>query len=94
VARRAGAPPDSTVVVVLTGSYRQTLALRVEGDRAIPCDPIPDLPTVRLSMGSETFACLCFERWDAEKVLESGRVLFAGDRELGRTIVRQLTVTP
>jgi uncharacterized protein (TIGR03083 family) len=94
VAQRAGAPPDSTVVVALTGPYRRTLALRVEGDRATSCDPIPDLPTVRLSMDSETFACLCFGRWDAEKVLESGRVLFAGDRELGRTIVRQMTVTP
>jgi hypothetical protein len=45
-------------------------------------------------MDSETFACLCFGRWDAETVLESGRVLLAGDRELGRTIVRQMTVTP
>lgn len=49
---------------------------------------------MRLSMDSETFACLCFGRWDAEKVLESGRVLVAGDRELGRTIVRQMAVTP
>jgi uncharacterized protein (TIGR03083 family) len=94
VARRVGALPDSTVVVALTGPYRQTLALRVEGDRATPCDPVPDLPTVRLSMDSETFACLCIGRWDAEKVLESGRVLLAGDRELGRTIVRQMSVTP
>ncbi|HEY7708540.1 MAG TPA: hypothetical protein VIG57_00730 [Candidatus Entotheonella sp.] len=70
------------------------LALRVEGDRATPCDPLPDLPTVRLSMDSETFACLCFGRWNAEKVLELGRVSLAGGRELGRTMVQQLTVTP
>jgi hypothetical protein len=45
-------------------------------------------------MDSETFACLCFGRWNAEKVLELGRVSLAGGRELGRTMVQQLTVTP
>ncbi len=94
VGRRAGAPAESTVAMVLTGPYRQTLAWRVEGDRAHVCNPEPDMPTVRLSMDSETFACLTFGRWEPQKVLESGRVLIAGDRDLGRTIVRQMGVTP
>ncbi len=83
-----------TAVVTLNGPYVKTCSWRLEGDEAHLCEPVPDLPTVRLTMDSETFACLCFGRWDVEKVLESGRVLFAGDRELGRTIVQQMSVTP
>lgn len=86
--------PPPTVVVALNGPYYQTLGWRIEGEPARLCGPVPDIPTVRLTMDSETYACLCFGRWDAEKVLESGRVLVAGDRELGRCIVRQMSVTP
>ncbi len=32
--------------------------------------------------------------WEGQKVLESGRVLIAGDAELGRTIVRHMALTP
>lgn len=94
VARRAQAPSGSTIALVLNGPYRHTLVLRVNGDRADPCEPLPDLPTVRLTMDSETFACLCFGRWDSDTVLESGRVLVAGDRTLGYEIVRHMCVTP
>ena len=55
---------------------------------------MPETPTVRLSMDSETFGCLAFGRWEGQKVLESGRVLIAGDVELGRTIVRHMALTP
>ncbi|PON14650.1 hypothetical protein C2W62_27955 [Candidatus Entotheonella serta] len=94
VGRRAETPENSTVIFDLTGPYYALLALEVENGRAIPCESTPELPTVRLSLDSETFACLVFGRWEPEKVLESGRVLFAGDRQLGYRIVRHMVVTP
>ncbi len=94
VGRRAETPENSTLIFDLTGPYYALLALEVENGRAIPCESTPELPTVRLSLDSETFACLVFGRWEPEKVLESGRVLFAGDRQLGYRIVRHMVVTP
>ncbi len=94
VSRRAEAPEDSTVIFDLTGPYQTSLALQVEGSKTVRCDPVPELPTVRLSLDSETFLCLVFGRWEPDKVLESGRVLFAGDRQLGYRIVRHMAVTP
>ncbi|WP_089940877.1 maleylpyruvate isomerase family mycothiol-dependent enzyme [Candidatus Entotheonella palauensis] len=94
VGRRAEAPEGSTVLFDLTGPYYTSLALQVEDGKAKPCDPVPALPTARLSMDSETFICLVFGRWEPDKVLESGRVLFAGDRQLGYRIVRHMVVTP
>ncbi len=92
--RRAKAPDGSTIVLVITGPYSRTLALRVRGEETKSCDQVPETPTVRLSMDSETFGCLAFGRWEGQKVLESGRVLIAGDVELGRTIVRHMALTP
>lgn len=94
VGRRAEAPADSTVIFDLTGPYHASWALQVEDGQARRCDPAPALPTVRLSLDSETFSCLVFGRWEPDKVLESGRVLFAGDRQLGYRIVQHMAVTP
>ncbi len=87
-------PGERTVIFDLTGPYQTSLALQVENGVASPCESAPEQPTVRLSLDSETFICLVFGRWEPDKVLESGRVLFAGDRQLGHRIVRHMTVTP
>lgn len=94
VGRRAEAPEGSTVVFDLTGPYQASLALQVDDDKARPCDSVPARPTARLTLDSATFTCLTFGRWEPEKVLESGRVLFAGDRQLGYRVVRHMAVTP
>lgn len=94
VGRRAEAPEGSIVIFDLTGPYQASLALQIEDGRASSCYPAPQLPTARLSLDSETFICLVFGRWEPDKVLESGRVLFAGDRQLGYRIVRHMVVTP
>lgn len=94
VGRRAEAPEGSTAVFDVTGPYQTSLALQVKDGEATPCHPSPTPPTVRLSLDSETFMCLVFGRWQPDKVLESGRVLFAGDRPLGYRIVRHMAVTP
>lgn len=94
VAREAEAPEGSTVIFDLTGPYQASVALQVEDGKAKPCDSVPAQPTARLTLDSETFTCLTFGRWEPEKVLESGRVLFAGDRPLGYRIVRHMAVTP
>ena len=94
VGRGARAPEGSTVVFDLTGPYHASLALQVEDGNVRPCDPAPIRPRVRLTLDSETFTCLTFGRWAPEKVLESGRILFGGDRELGYRIVQHMVVTP
>ncbi len=94
VGRRVEAPTGSTVIFDLTGPYEASVAFEVVDNRAESCDAPPTLPTARLTLDSETFTCLTFGRWEPAKVLESGRVLFAGDRSLGYRIVRQMVVTP
>ena len=94
VERWAEASAGSTLIFDLTGPYYASLALQIEDGKAEACDPAPALPTARLSLDSETFSCLVFGRWEPDKVLESGRVLFAGDRQLGYRIVRHMAVTP
>jgi hypothetical protein len=94
VSRRAEMPSAGTVVMVPTGPYHSTLALRQPGERAEPCHTALEIPTVRLTMDGETYACLAFGRWASAKVLQAGRVLLAGDRQLGRSIVRHMAVAP
>ncbi len=94
VGRQAAATQGRTVVFDLTGPYQTSVALQVNDGKAKPCDAVPAQPTVRLTLDSETFICLTFGRWEPEKVLESGRVLFAGDRQLGYRIIRHMAVTP
>jgi len=94
VGQRTAAPPGSTVIVAITGAASQRLAVQAEAERAVFLHPLPETATVRLTMDAETFTCLAFGRWEAEKVLESGRVLIAGDKALGRAIVAQMNITP
>lgn len=63
VGRGVEAPDGSTIIFDLTGPYHHSLTLQVEEGRATPCESVPDLPTVRLSLDSETFSCLVFGRW-------------------------------
>lgn len=94
VGREALVPDGSTVVFVITGPFSRTVSLTVEGGRAHTTKVIPQTPTARLSMDCETFALLVFGRWGTQKMLESGRVLFAGDVALGRTMMKHMALTP
>ena len=93
VGKRVGAADGVSVVASLSPPLAQTLAVAVSGGRGVAVDPPAD-PTVRIRSDGETWACLCAGRWDADRVLATGRVEFDGDAALGRQVIEQLTITP
>jgi uncharacterized protein (TIGR03083 family) len=90
VGKKAAAPDGSTVVFSLTEPLPRTIAIEVVDGRARPVDPAPAEPTVRLTMGTETFERLGCGRVDPEAVLADGAVTFGGDEALGRRIVAEM----
>ena len=91
VVGRKVAPEDGTSVVFeITGDVGGTIALTMEGRRANRLDPVPDSPTVRLTMGLEPFNALGTGRWSAEHALSNGSVSIEGDRALGERIVGEM----
>ncbi len=84
-------PPDGTTVVFdVTGSWRTTVAIGVEGGRAKRLPASPADPTATLAMDAETFACLGMGRWDRAAVERRGRVTVAGDDALARNVVDEM----
>jgi hypothetical protein len=61
----------------------------VRDGRAAPVD-VPAQPTVRISMDTETFACLVAGRWSPA----DAKMTFVGDEELGRRVVDNLATIP
>lgn len=83
-------PPDGTTVVFdVRGPTGRTIALEMDGGRARPIDAPAD-PTVRLTLGSETFLRLATGRADPDETLAAGAVELTGDAELGRAIGRAM----
>ena len=86
IAKRAGAVPGTTVLVVVDG--RQA-AFEVNGNgRCKPVDDLPANPTVRLQMDTETLAILGAGRRDPLTV----EVVIGGDRSLAERIVQEMAV--
>jgi len=86
IAKRAGAQPGTTVLVLLDG---RRAAFEVDdGGRCRPADAIPADPTVQLRMDAETLAILGAGRRDPLTV----EVVIGGDRSLGERIVQEMTV--
>ena len=90
IGRKVGAPDGTTVVFDVTGPTGRILSIGVEGGRARLTDAPPTSPDLRLTMDSETFACLGCGRWEPGGLIASGRVRFEGDRQLGEAIVAQM----
>ena len=87
VAKRAGAPDGTTVVVEIGDLHRAVVA--VDGGRGRPLDDAPADPTVRLTMPVTTFAALVGGRSDAPD-----DVVVDGDRELGAAVIAVLGFLP
>ncbi len=62
VGKKVGAPDGSTVVLTLTGPIVSTTAVGTTDGRARPLDPVPDVPTVSLSLASDVYARLACGR--------------------------------
>ena len=90
VGKKARAPDGSSVIFDVTGGAGRVLAIGVEGKRARELGTVPAVPTVRLTMDVETFACLSCGRWDPGHALSSEKVRIDGDTTLGETIVKQM----
>jgi uncharacterized protein (TIGR03083 family) len=90
VAKKAGAPEGSVVVFSLTGPLGRDVVVGVVDGRGRLLDEVPDDPTARLTMGTETFARLGCGRVGADEVLASGDVTLGGDTELAHAVARAM----
>lgn len=81
------APPDGTVVVVVTTApLERTVALEVSGGRAGPRATAPTDPTVRITMTGDAYARLACGRAGPD----AAPVTLDGDAALGRRILAEL----
>jgi len=91
VVGRKVAPPDGTTVVFdVGGPLARTVAVGMEGKRAVRLDDPPDEPTVRLVLSSEHFVLLGCGREAPDDALSAGEVDLQGDQELGTRVVRSM----
>lgn len=92
VAKRAGAPTDSAVVVDVGGPVEFMRTVRVDKEGRGTVSGSPSLgPAVTLSLGWETYVRLACGRVRAEAV--AGDVKAEGDAELAKAILGSFAVT-
>jgi uncharacterized protein (TIGR03083 family) len=91
VGKRIGLPDGSSIVFHLTGPMVRDLAVVVEG-RARRVDHV-EHPDVELTTDSLTFIQLACGRIDPQDQIDTGRVRWAGNDELGDKAARNLGFT-
>ncbi|MFF5701775.1 maleylpyruvate isomerase family mycothiol-dependent enzyme [Streptomyces sp. NPDC012794] len=93
VAKGAGAPPDSAVVIDVHGPVEFLRTVRVDAAGRATLDQTPSLgPAVSLAMDWETYVRLAAGRVRPRTVAD--RVKVEGDTELAAAILRSFAVTP
>lgn len=94
VGKKAGAPPNSTVLFEVVGEppIMATISVPPEG-RAVLLDEVPANPTVRITTDRRTFARLAGGRWTGDLARAHGTVMVSGDEPLGRRIVDNMAFT-
>ncbi|WP_327415117.1 maleylpyruvate isomerase family mycothiol-dependent enzyme [Streptomyces sp. NBC_01233] len=93
VAKRAGAPVNSAVVIDVHGALEFMRTVRVDADGRGTVDKSPSLgPAVTLTLDWETYVRLAAGRVRAHVVAD--RVKVEGDAELAEAILTQFAVTP
>jgi uncharacterized protein (TIGR03083 family) len=90
VGKKVGAPDGSLVVLTLTGPFDRTAAVVMVDGRARPLDPVPDAPTVTVTLPADAYARLSCGRTDPVAALTARAVAIEGDAELGGAVVREL----
>jgi uncharacterized protein (TIGR03083 family) len=90
VGKKVGAPDGSTVVLTLTGPIDTTTAVGVTDGRARALDVVPELPTVMLTVASDTYGRLSCGRLDPDEAVVTGVVAIEGDVTLGGALVHEL----
>jgi len=94
VGKRAAPPEGTTVYLDITGPVERSVAVAMEGGRAVPLETVPDAPTTWIVTDSEAYSCLVAGRWTAEEALQRQKVAVHGDADIGRRIVEQLATLP
>ena len=89
LARRAGAPHGSTLVVSVEGHAPAAFGVSDTG-RGGALTEVPDQPTVQLAMDRESFVVLAGGRRTPDQV----PVSVTGDRDLAARILAGMTMTP
>jgi uncharacterized protein (TIGR03083 family) len=94
VGKKAGAPPNTTVVFEIAGESPIVAAISVPPEgRAVLLDAPPAAPTVRIVMDRRTFTRLAGGRWTGEQGRSDGTVHVSGDTDLGNRVVDNLAFT-
>ncbi len=94
VGKKAGAPPNTTVVFEITGTKPIVAAIAVPPEgRAVLLDAPPEGPTVRIIMDRRTFTRLAGGRWSGEHARSYGTVRVESDGDLGNRVVDNLAFT-
>src|SRR5207248_6017806 len=87
IGKQAAAPEGATVVLSLAGPLAREVVVGVVNGRALILDGVPDNPTVRLTLTTETLARLGCGRIDPLDTIAVGGVGIEGDEALGRRVV-------
>ena len=94
VGKKAGAPPDSTVIFEVAGNPRLVAAVHVPPEgRAALLDTAPATATVALIMDRRTFTRLAGGRWSGDQARAAGGLRIEGDQELGNRVVDNMAFT-
>jgi len=89
LAKRASAPPGTTLVAEVEGSA--PVGFVVDADRrGVPLEHVPARPTIRLGLSREAFVLLAGGRRTAAEV----EVVVEGDEGLARVVLGAMAVTP
>ena len=89
LAKRAGAPSGTSLVVQVEGSTPVAFVVDADG-RGVPLEHVPTDPTVCLAMSRETFVLLAGGRRRPEQV----EVEVSGDEEMAARVLGAMAVTP
>jgi putative sterol carrier protein len=91
VGKKVGLPDGTSIVFHLTGPIPRDISVIVDG-RAREVDSVAH-PTVELTADSTTFIQLAAGRIDPQQQIDSGKVRWTGDSQLGDRTARNLRFT-
>jgi uncharacterized protein (TIGR03083 family) len=95
VAKKAQAPPGTTVTFDVTGPLPAVYAVEVDANgRGRAIDPSPDRPTLRFTLGTEPFTVLGAGRRDPDSLPVRIDGDGTADPALSRAILLAMNVTP